>query len=165
MYKFRNVKTEDLDRITELEGRAFIPEVADTKEAFRERIEKISDTFIVAEDNNEVVGFINGPIIKQPYITDDLFKKVPDTTNGEFLSVLGLVVAETHQGQGLAGLLLDRFTKRAEKLKTKSITLTCIENLVPFYERYGFESHGPSRSQHGGEQWLNMVKSLDRREQ
>lgn len=41
------------------------------------RIEQIQETFIVAEKNDEVIGYINGPVIKERYISDDLFKNVP----------------------------------------------------------------------------------------
>ncbi|SUK61770.1 acetyltransferase (GNAT) family protein [Staphylococcus aureus] len=41
------------------------------------RIEQIQETFIVAEKNDEVIGYINGPVIKERYISDDLFKMSP----------------------------------------------------------------------------------------
>ncbi|GGB09968.1 GNAT family N-acetyltransferase [Macrococcus hajekii] len=160
MYKFRTANINDLHQIAALEQESFIPEVADTEGAFKERIDKISDTFIVAEKEGDIAGYINGPVIEQPYITDDLFKKIPDTRTGDYLCVLGLAVSRRHQRQGLAGQLIDRFTALAEGLKLKAITLTCTEDLVPFYERYGFKSHGPSASQHGGEQWFNMIKEV-----
>ena len=160
MYQFRPAEMNDLKQITRLEQQSFIPEVADTEEAIKERIEKISDTFIVAEKAGEIAGYINGPVIKTPYITDDLFKKVPDTRTGHYLSILGLVVSKDYQGQGLAGRLIDEFTKLAQEHDVRAITLTCTENLVSFYEGYGFKSHGLSESQHGGEQWFNMVREI-----
>ncbi|TDL94193.1 GNAT family N-acetyltransferase [Macrococcus brunensis] len=161
MYTFRNVEPNDLEEVTRLESLAFIPKVADTREAFAERIQKISETFIVAEKDGEISGYINGPVISEPYITDDLFKKIPASAEGDYLSVLGLVVSEEHQRQGLAGRLLASFTDKAKNLGVKAITLTCTEDLMPFYERYGFVNHGPSASQHGGERWVNMVKMIE----
>ncbi|TDM02141.1 GNAT family N-acetyltransferase [Macrococcus carouselicus] len=160
MYTFRNVEPQDLEQIARLESRAFVPGVADTREVLEERIDKIAETFIVVGSEGEIAGFINGPMITTQYITDDLFKKVPSPKVGKYLSVLGLVVSEEHQRQGLAGKLLEQFTERARELYVKAITLTCTEDLVPFYERYGFKCHGPSSSQHGGEQWFNMVKEI-----
>lgn len=40
------------------------PEEAATREALKLRIEQIQETFIVAEKNDEVIGYINGPVIK-----------------------------------------------------------------------------------------------------
>ncbi|MGG2027120.1 hypothetical protein AB1282_15585 [Gottfriedia sp. S16(2024)] len=38
------------------------------------------------------------------------------------------------------------------------ITLTCKQELVLYYEKYGFVNHGISESKHGGEIWFNLVK-------
>lgn len=40
----------------------------------------------------------------------------------------------------------------------EGITLTCKQELVSFYEKFGFVNHGVSDSQHGGIRWYNMVK-------
>ena len=42
----------------------------------------------------------------------------------------------------------------------QGISLTCVENLIPYYERYGFVSKGISDSQLAGETWYNMVLPL-----
>ncbi|MEJ7167749.1 GNAT family N-acetyltransferase, partial [Staphylococcus capitis] len=74
MYQFRNAKIEDLEEILIIENQGFTPEEAATKSALIKRIEMINDTFIIAELNEKVVGYINGPVINQPFITDDLFE-------------------------------------------------------------------------------------------
>ncbi|MNW57949.1 hypothetical protein D3C74_357870 [compost metagenome] len=40
------------------------------------------------------------------------------------------------------------------------ITLTCKEELIPFYEKLGFTNHRPSESKHGGISWYNLLKAL-----
>lgn len=78
----RKVIMQDLDQIIALENIGFSPEEAATREALKLRIEQIQETFIVAEKNDEVIGYINGPVIKERYISDDLFKNV-STNNSE----------------------------------------------------------------------------------
>lgn len=60
----RKVIMQDLDQIIALENIGFSPEEAATREALKLRIEQIQETFIVAEKNDEVIGYINGPVIK-----------------------------------------------------------------------------------------------------
>ena len=40
----------------------------------------------------------------------------------------------------------------------EGVTLTCKQELVSFYEKLGFVSHGMSESKHGGVSWYNLVK-------
>lgn len=60
----RKVIMQDLDQIIALENIGFSPEEAATPEALKLRIVQIQETFIVAEKNDEVIGYINGPVIK-----------------------------------------------------------------------------------------------------
>ena len=95
MIFFRNVQATDLEQLLLIENEGFSMEEAATKEAFVERIQLIADTFIVAEKEEEILGYINGPIINQPYITDNLFEEIKDNSvkRGGYQSVLGLAVS------------------------------------------------------------------------
>ena len=159
--EFRNVTKEDLPTLIELENKGFTPQEAATPEAIEQRIEIISDTFIVAERESEIAGYINGPVIPQKYITDDLFETIrPNPNIGGYLSVLGLVVSEKYQNQGLGGQLLNQFENIARKHARFGVTLTCRDTLVPFYKKYGYINEGLSESQHAGVQWYNLVKEV-----
>jgi ribosomal protein S18 acetylase RimI-like enzyme len=159
MITLRNVQTKDLEQLLVIEKEGFSIEEAATKEAFIERIRLIADTFIVAEKNGEIVGYINGPIILQPYITDDLFKNIKENpSSGGYQSILGLAVSKKARNQGVAKILIKKMEELVEVNSRKGITLTCKQELVSFYEKFGFVNHGLSQSQHGGVSWYNMVK-------
>ncbi|WP_316569599.1 GNAT family N-acetyltransferase [Neobacillus sp. YIM B06451] len=159
MISLRNVQPTDLEQLLHIENEGFSKEEAATKDAFVERIRLIPDTFIVAEKDGEILGYINGPIINQPYITDDLFEKITENPkSGGFQSVLGLAVSKQARNQGIAKILLNKMEQLVEENDREGITLTCKQDLVPFYEKYGFFNHGLSESQHGGVRWFNMVK-------
>ena len=82
----------------------------------KQRINKIPDTFLIAEKEGRIIVYINGPVINQRYITDDLFEEIQSNPNsGGYLSVLGLVVNKDYQGQGIAGKLLEQFEKLAKQ--------------------------------------------------
>lgn len=159
MISLRNVQATDLEQLLFIENEGFSNEEAATKEAFMERIKLIADTFIVAEKDGEILGYINGPIIDQPYITDDLFEKIEENPRrGGYQSILGIAVSIQARGQGIAKILIEIMEELVVKNEREGITLTCKEELIPFYERFGFVNKGLSESQHGGLSWYNLIK-------
>ncbi|WP_338131249.1 GNAT family N-acetyltransferase [Cohnella rhizosphaerae] len=136
-------------------------EEAATEAAFAQRIRLIPDTFIVAENAGEIWGYINGPVIARPYITDDLFEEIKaNPKKGGYQSVLGLAVSREARGQGIAKRLMENWEKLAEENERDGITLTCKADLAAFYEKLGFSNHGRSASQHGGVVWYDLIKRI-----
>lgn len=159
MISLRNVQPTDLEQLLFIENEGFPIEEAATKEAFVERIQLILDTFIVAEKDEEILGYINGPVINQIYITDDLFETIKkNPKRGGYQSILGLAVSKQARSQGIAKILMEKMEELVEENDREGITLTCKQELVSFYEKLGFVSEGLSESKHGGINWYNMVK-------
>ncbi|WP_445490825.1 GNAT family N-acetyltransferase [Niallia sp. 03133] len=157
----RQVQPNDLDQLVELENTGFTPEEAATPNAFLNRINTISDTFIIAEENQVIVGYINGPVVSSPFITDDLFHITePNPSKGGHQSILGIVVHPNYQNKGIASLLLKEFENQAKQKERLSVTLTCKKELIPFYEKNGYINQGIADSQHAGVQWFNLNKML-----
>lgn len=161
MLKTRNVKLEDLPELVSIENKCFTQEEAATEAAFEKRIQLITDSFYVAEIDGTIVGLINGPVIERPEITDDLFSSIKQNpTTGGHQSILGLAVSPEYQKQGIASALLEHLEKVAATSKRETITLTCKEELIGYYEKQGYNNDGVSNSVHGGEVWYNMSKIL-----
>lgn len=161
MYQFRLVNEQDLPELLDIENEGFTPEEAATKTALIDRIQKIKDTFIIAEANGDIAGYVNGPVIESMYITDDLFETIkPNPATGGYIAILGLVVAKNYRNQGLAGQLLQQLETTAKANQREGITLTCKANLIPFYEKYGYTNKGLSTSEHGNVQWFNLIKQF-----
>lgn len=159
--KIRNVHKEDLEQLVALENMGFTPEEAATKQAFINRIETISDTFLIAEEKDKIIGYVNGPVIPVSFITDDLFETTKANPNhGGYQSILGIVVAPDHQGKGIAGELLRAFENQAREKSRLTVTLTCRQSLIPFYEKNSYVNRGIAESRHGGIRWFNMDKKL-----
>ncbi|MCB5950673.1 GNAT family N-acetyltransferase [Enterococcus sp. BWT-B8] len=156
---FRSAKLNDLDRIMEIEQSGFSPEEAATRKAMKERIQVIPDSFIVATDpRNKLLGYVVGPVINERCLYDDLFKKtVLNPQTGGYQSILSLAVAPEYYRHGIAGKLLKKLSEEAKDHKRKGITLTCLEELIPFYEKNGYKIEGISSSQHAGETWYDMI--------
>ena len=121
----------------------------------------ISDSFFVAEEDGKPVGLVNGPVIETAYITDDLFSEIKENPiSGGHQSILGLAVSPEFQKRGIASALLGHLEKEARAKQRETITLTCKEDLISFYEGFGYFNYGESNSEHGGVIWYNMIKKL-----
>jgi ribosomal protein S18 acetylase RimI-like enzyme len=161
MLQIRNVKIDDLLNLVGIENLCFTKEEAATKEAFELRIQLISDSFFVAEEDGVIVGLVNGPVIDNVFITDDLFSDLKENpASGGHQSVLGLAVSPSVQKRGVASALLAHLEKEAREKSRETITLTCKKNLIRFYENHGYRKLGVSTSQHGGALWYNMSRKL-----
>ncbi|WP_082232860.1 GNAT family N-acetyltransferase [Halobacillus massiliensis] len=159
MISLRNVQDADLERLLLIENESFSLEEAASKETLLERIQLIADTFIVAERDREILGYINGPVIDQPYITDNLFTEIKkNPKKGGYQSVLGLAVSKRARNQRIAKDLMERMEEIVIENEREGITLTCKQELVSFYEKLRFDNHGMSKSKHGGGSWYNLVK-------
>lgn len=161
MLNIRNVRAGDLNKLVEIEQLGFKPEEAATKAAFEQRIKLIPDSFFVAEEEGVLVGLVNGPVIPSPYITDELFEEIKkNPESGGHQSILGLAVHPKFQKKGVAVALLQHLENEAKTKKRETITLTCKEDLILFYEKLGYKNHGVSNSVHGGVVWYDMLKKL-----
>lgn len=157
--KIRRPQTTDLQRIMAIEKAGFTPDEAATDLAMAERIEVIPDTFLIAENTaGKIVGYVVGPVIPQAALTDDLFEKtVPNPKEGGYIAILSLAVAPEFRHRGVGGFLLENLAAAAVEQKRAGITLTCLAELIPFYEKHGYENRGVSASQHAGEVWYDLV--------
>lgn len=152
----------DLPHIMQIERAGFTAAEAASEAAMAERIRTINDTFIVARDaSGTVIGFIVAAIISERYLHDELFaKSVPNPPHGGYCAILSLAVAPEQRGQGIAGQLLQALIATCRIARRDGVTLTCLDALIPFYEKNGFTNEGISASQHAGEQWFNLVQDL-----
>ena len=157
----RHVEKQDLAQLVAIENACFTVAEAATCEAFEKRIEKIADSFFVAEEAGKLVGLVNGPVVQTEFITDELFADITENpVAGGHQTILGLAVAPVAQKRGIAKQLLQKLEAQAMSQQRETITLTCQNDLVPFYEKLGYVNKGQSNSTHGGEVWVNMSKSL-----
>lgn len=161
---FREVRLEDLDRVVEIESICFPATEAATRESFKERIEAFPDSFLVAEVDGILIGFINGCATNSPVIYDELFHSTRHhISDGKNLSVFGLDVIPSYRRQGVARQLMNHFIQIAKNTDRKGVILTCKEQLVPYYESFGYINQGISKSTHGGAQWFDMILALEGR--
>jgi predicted N-acetyltransferase YhbS len=157
--KIRHVTPGDLNYIMAIENANF-GDIATSFDAMMERVITTTDTFLIAveDETDQVVGYIEGPVVSKPRVTDDLFEHVKkNPVTGGWVAVTSLAVRDDKQGLGIGKSLILALKIDAAKAKRKGIALTCEEHLIPYYEKAGFVNQGKSDSTWGGHVWYDMV--------
>lgn len=158
-YEFRNIKIEEISQAAEIEKRCFSPNEACSYEHMERRIRKAPDLFLVAADRETglLAGFLNGLATNGEHLTDDFFTNAEvHNPEGENIMLLGLDVLLEHRGKGLARKLMEEYIRREKEKGRKKLILTCVDDKVEMYKKFGFIDHGIGVSQWGGEVWHEM---------
>ena len=66
----RQARLSDLDRILEIELENFSIEEAIPRSVFEVHLKEIKTSFLVAEKDGEILGYIEGPVIPHRYLQD-----------------------------------------------------------------------------------------------
>ena len=140
--QIRQAVIEDLEQVAAVEARCFPAAEAADEKSLKERLEAFPGSFLVAECEGRIAGFIN--------------------PRGAYQSIFGLDVDEDFRHQGLAGRLMKALIEKAESEGRKGLILTCKEHLIGFYEQFGYCSMGVSKSVHGGAVWYDMILEFSR---
>ncbi|GAU79525.1 GNAT family N-acetyltransferase [Fusibacter sp. 3D3] len=159
--KIRNVKMTDLEAVVEIERQCFPVAEAAERSSIKERMATFPENFFVAEESDQLIGFINGCTTNSPVIYDEMFH---DTSHhipsGEIIAVFGLDVIEAYRRKGIASKLMKVFIENAREKGKKAVILTCKSHLLSYYESFGFKNDGISKSTHGGAVWYDMTCNL-----
>lgn len=158
LYLIRAVRPEDLAQVADVEKRCFPEAEAASLESFRQRIQAFPESFLVAEEKERIIGFINGCVTDQRTIRDEMFSDVScHQPKGKYQAIFGLDVIPEHRRRGVAASLMEQLISEAREKGRKGLILTCKERLIPYYERLGYRNLGVSRSVHGGAVWYDMI--------
>lgn len=160
-YTFRTADPDDLIACHTVESLCFPPSEAAWTSSLRNRIEEYPEGFLVVEKDGRIIGQCNSGCTYKDDITDEDFKQlIGHDPDGPNMVIFSLSVLPEHQSNGVGGELLKKFLARARKLDKKQVFLLCKNELVGFYEKYGFVDNGVSGSTHGGAKWHEMVQTL-----
>jgi len=155
--RIRRAKAQDLAAI---EARSFLPGEAATPETFQRRFKEYPQWFFVLEEEGCIAGLLDGAPSQAIRLTDPMFDGKELDPEGKTLMIFGLAAAPEARGRGVGSALLTFALEEARARGLERVSLTCKENLVVFYERFGFTRIGPSASRHGGAAWADMTCGL-----
>lgn len=162
-FEFRDIRHGEADQATELEEICFPPHEAVDDQFMIERVHKVPDLFLVAEDreSGKIAGFLTGIAVNEEKFRDEFFTDASlHDPEGDSVMLLGLNVHPDHRGQGLARELIRRYQARERGKGRKRLVLTCSDDKVKMYTKMGFTETGMSASTWGNEKWHEMVMAL-----
>jgi ribosomal protein S18 acetylase RimI-like enzyme len=157
----RPVKESDLERCFEIETVSYAGDEAATKEKILTRIQTYPEGFVVLENKEEIIGFINSGATHKVELSNEEFKElIGHDPCGKHIVIMSVVIHPKYQGKGMASKLMASFIDSMKQMKKTEIYLICQTDLVNMYAKYGFVHLGKSDSGHGGLSWHEMSLSL-----
>ena len=154
----RKAELQDLAALKIIEDACFPEAEAATLESLSERLHLFPESFLVAEAEGVLVGFVNGAVIDEPIIRDAHYHDAAlHNPDGAYQSVFGLDVVPAFRRKGIAEKLLTALIEAAIQAGRKGLTLCCKEEKIPYYEKFGLVNSGRSSSTHGNAVWYDMI--------
>ena len=140
--KIIQASKSDLVEIEALQASSFPADKQQPSHILEESIRKSADTFLLARDENQLLGYVlSGP---QPH-------------NPQCLEIHSLVIESGHQRQGLGTLLLAALKDMAVELDYKAIRLKSPDELLSYFEMNGFIDEEETDSFYAASQGFSMI--------
>lgn len=158
--KIRQARMSDLPAIVGIELENFSPEEAMSEEVLAAHIRICRTSFLVAEKEDQLLGYLEGPVLPDRHLRDQSFTSEVEDRSSEpqgYISITSLSISPATQGLGLGSQLLEAMKEVARRDGRLGINLTCHDYLLTYYEKQGFRNEGLSQSTYAGEVWYDMV--------
>ena len=140
--KIIQASKSDLAEIEELQASSFPAEKQQTSHILEESIRKCADTFLLARDENQILGYVLGG---------------PYPHNPQCQEIHSLVIDTDHQRQGLGTLLLAALKDAAVELEYRGIRLNSPDDLLSYFEMNGFIDVEVTDSLYAASQGVSMI--------
>lgn len=155
--EIRKATIEDLDAITALEAACFPAAEAASRESFRKRLKVFADRFWLLWEGDRLVSMVNGMVTDREELVDEMFADATiHQADGKWQMIFGVATHPEYQRRGLAAKVLQRAIAECKAEGRKGLILTCKEQKLHYYAKFGFENQGVSVSEHGGALWYQM---------
>ncbi len=156
--KIRRATVEDIDFVAAVEKECFPPAEAASREQFVERLASYADHFWLMFEGDKLISFVDGFVTDEEILTDEMFADaLMHNENGAWQMIFGVNTIPSYRRKGYAGQLLEVMIEDARKQGRKGVILTCKEEKIHYYAKFGFVDEGVSEeSTHGGAVWHQM---------
>ena len=134
----RQATLSDLNEMLAIEEANFSSEEAVSRQSLEECIRKSAGTFLVAGDENQLVGYILGE-------TQSLHPK--------WIAIKSLTIHPDHCGQGLGTLLIATLKQETVELDYQGIFLQSPDELLSYFEMNGFVEEVTESHYGSGSEW------------
>jgi len=140
--KIIQASKSDLAEIEALQALSFPADKQQPSHILEESIRKCADTFLLARDENQILGYVLGG---------------PYPHNPQCLEIHSLVIKADHQRQGLGTLLLAALKDAAVELEYRGIRLNSPDDLLSYFEMNGFIDVEVTDSLYAASQGVSMI--------
>ena len=155
--QIRTATMTDLAAVARLEAICFPAAEAASEESFAQRLDVYPNHFWVLMDGDTLVSFVNGLVTDEPDLRDEMYDNAAlHDEKGAWQMIFGVDTHPDCRRQGWANRLLEHVIATAQAQGRKGLVLTCKEQLVHYYAKFGFVSEGISQSTHGDVIWYQM---------
>ena len=155
--KIRTATMDDLNEIANVEAECFPAAEAATKEEFAGRIRYYGNHFWIMLEEDKLIAFVDGFVTDEADLTDEMYEKAAmHNEDGAWQMIFGLNTLPAYRNRGVGGKLIEAFIDLAREEKRKGVILTCKEEKIHYYAKFGFVNEGESESDHGGAKWYQM---------
>ena len=113
----------DLEEMLAIEEANPSSEESLSRQSLEESIRKTADTFLVARDENQIVGYVLGE---------------SQSLHPTWIEIKSFAIHPDHRGQGLGTLLLASLKQVAVEGGYEYLRLTCPDDLLSYFEMNGF---------------------------
>ena len=135
----RQATLSDLEEMLAIEEANPSSEESLSRQSLEESIRKTADTFLVAGDENQLVGYILGEA---------------QSIHSKWIEIKSLTIHPDHWGQGLGTLLLAALKQVTVELNHQGILLQSPDELLSYFEMNGFVEEEVTESHYGsGSEW------------
>ena len=161
--KIRTALEKDLEKIIKIENE--IERYPASYETLLSRLKMFNEGFLVAETNNEIVGYIESCLWKTKLFESfEEIKNFPELHNplGDTLYVIFIAVDPKYQHQGIGSKLISSIIEIANTKKVEKVQLVAKVGLENFYKKFGFIEVRTLPNFLYGEKGILMEKYLER---
>lgn len=142
----RQATLSDLNEMLAIEEANFSSEEAVSRQSLEECIRKSAGTFLVARDENQLVGYVLGALVSETHTQTSLN-----------LEIKRVAIHPDHCGQGLGTLLLASLKQVAVEGGVKCLRLTCSDDLLSYFEMNGFVEEEVPEVQYASSSEWNLI--------
>ena len=132
----------DLNAVAQVEAACFPPAEAASRDSLAKRLTAYGDSFLVAEQDGEIIGFINGSVVDNETITDAMFDDISlHQPDGRYQAIFGLDVLPAYRSKGLGKEAFAFIEALAARENIRRLRLEVEEDNVrarSLYERLGY---------------------------
>ena len=145
-FEFRCIRPEETQQAIEIEQICFPPNEACSPKSL-----------------TKLAAFLNGVPTDEEAFRDEFFTDISlSNPEGKNIMLLGLDVRPEYRMQGLGRELVSRYCQREAQKGRKKLFLTCLDEKVKMYEKFGFTDLGQANSTWGGEAWHAMSIKIEK---